>query len=409
MKKLRIVLTFLLLIMLVLYYHPLFLGGLNAEANSNILSKPIQILTVVVFALSLRTNILANQFIRLFIITFLLLNFQLLFFDVLNFYDVYSYLRSFLLIPLIAVIIGYNMNADKKMLVYFLTTYIVMTIVVGVSQVLWGVGGFSIENTFISGKNSFGCILATSFFLSVIFLFSSKNKKTLCLSLGSCLLLFVILLTVRTRTATLASVCLMLFYSYFKVKKIELSRKIKINLLALSVFFLVFVLFRYAYTGILFTDSIDNYIYASFFQNHESDFTSGRLNLVHTAVEILEESPFWGRLTLKVANYYWIHNFFFKILSDLGIFGGIIILAFYFFIPIFCLRKIILSKYITLANCGYFVILVPYFISLAEPTFPFSPGTPVFLPFMMLGIALKRDHIHKKESLEAFYNMQKAD
>ncbi len=40
-------------------------------------------------------------------------------------------------------------------------------------------------------------------------------------------------------------------------------------------------------------------------------------------------------------------------------------------------------------NAGYFALLIPFIISMAEPTYPFGPGTATVFNFILFGVALR--------------------
>ena len=40
-------------------------------------------------------------------------------------------------------------------------------------------------------------------------------------------------------------------------------------------------------------------------------------------------------------------------------------------------------------NAGYFALLIPFVISMAEPTYPFGPGTATVFNFILFGVALR--------------------
>lgn len=88
-------------------------------------------------------------------------------------------------------------------------------------------------------------------------------------------------------------------------------------------------------------------------------------------------------------NGFRVHNYLLRVLSSYGIIGALPIYLLYFSIIIFVIKKIIKSQF-TIQYLGYFVSVVPLIISLAEPTFPYSPGTGVIFSFVFLGYSIRK-------------------
>jgi hypothetical protein len=49
---------------------------------------------------------------------------------------------------------------------------------------------------------------------------------------------------------------------------------------------------------------------------------------------------------------------------------------------------------------GFFIPIIPFFISLLEPSFPFGPGTVQVLVYVLFGHALQQDHYQLQEDQE---------
>ena len=169
---------------------------------------------------------------------------------------------------LAAIMIGWQISLDDNKFRNVLLAFSILTLFVGLMQILTNLGGFVILDQYLTdNKNALGVMLSTS---AVIFLFlgtrNTNNKLSRIIWLGLLLTTFVVLLTIRARTSTLTTIILVLYFFYLRI-----SQKHLIIYLIFAFFFLIsFLLFS--------PDFILDYIYNSFFQSYEGgDFTTGRI------------------------------------------------------------------------------------------------------------------------------------
>ena len=134
-----------------------------------------------------------------------------------------------------------------------------------------------------------------------------------------------------------------------------------------------------------------NYAYESFTLNHEGDLTADRTRRNIEAWAIIQNSPFLGRMSLP-ANIDWVHNYFLRVTSDYGFLGALPLLLLYVIVILYVVRSLIIIELNRIYNLGYVAMLVPLITSLAEPTFPFGPGTAVFFSFFLFGLSISKSN-----------------
>ena len=280
---------------------------------------------------------------------------------------------------LAAVMIGWRISLDDKKFRNVLLAFSLLTLFVGLMQILTNLGGFVILDQYLTdNKNALGVMLSTS---AVIFLFLWSRKTNTRLSniiwLGLLLTTFVVLLTIRARTSTLTTILVLLYYYYLRI-----SHKHIIIYIIFSLFFIL-TLFLFS------PDFIKDYIYNSFFQSYEGgDVTTGRIERNIIALDFLSDHLFLGNLDQNIVVEQ-IHNYPLNRLFEFGIFFFIPIIAVYLYLLYYAVKGSLISSDINFRDIGYFLLLVPFIVSMAEPTFPFGPGTATLFNFILFGMALQ--------------------
>lgn len=126
--------------------------------------------------------------------------------------------------------------------------------------------------------------------------------------------------------------------------------------------------------------------------NHEGDLTSDRTRRNIEALEIIKNDPFFGRMS-SGQNVQWVHNYLLRIVSDYGILGASPLVYLYFILAITIFNKLRKIEIKNLYNIGYITMIVPLITSLAEPTYPFEPGTAVLFSYVLFGVSLSKSSI----------------
>ena len=270
--------------------------------------------------------------------------------------------------------IGYNLKLDNKKFSILLLIFSVTTLFSGLMQVLMNNGGFRIASQYLTdSKNSLGAMLATTSF-SFFFLSRMWNLRLhRIVALFLAFLTLVVIVTIRARMAFVTLV-LVTFYYFYLIKR---NRNILISMALIGVVGVLVL--------ILMPDSVINYLDESFTAGTQGeDFTSGRLYTYAEAIAIFIQSPFMGNVQ-RLYSIGWVHNFPLLKLYDFGLLFSWPILTLYLIILIKAIKSSLRLPAVSRECFGYACLLIPFVISMAEPTFPFGPGTVTMVNFILLG------------------------
>ena len=280
---------------------------------------------------------------------------------------------------LVAIMIGWQLQMGEKQYKRVLIFFSGLIVFVGMMQVLTNVGGFVIEDLYyVDNKNSLGAMLATGAFV-FFYMFLNCNGKgwRKLLLIGLCIMTMAVLLTIRARTATLTAVLLVfyLIYERFRGKNLFFYALLGVGAMVVVLLFL--------------PSSIKDYVYNSFFQNYEGgDVTSGRMERNKVALAFIADHPWIGNLEAK-ETMSWVHNYILYNLSRYGLIFSLPIMVLYLYLLLHTVILTFKSDSKNIYSIGYYVLIIPFAISMAEPTFPFGPGTATIFNFIMFGISLR--------------------
>lgn len=291
-------------------------------------------------------------------------------------------------ICLVAIMIGWQLDLDEKKLKIVLIAFSGLILFVGLMQVFVNVGGFVIRDQYeTDNKNSLGVMLATGSFAFLVLGMNSKSKRIVRLLLFALAVLsMVVLLTIRARAATLTGGMMFLYVLYERYK----GKNFFVYLL-LGIF-LVVILY------LVLPPSVKDFVYNSFFQNYEEgDITTGRAERNAAALQFLSYHMLLGNLNQN-AQIAWIHNYPLNKTFEFGLVFAFPILMLYLFVLGKAIVKTIKSDNHNNYNIGYYLLLIPFIISMVEPTFPFGPGTATVFNFLLFGVAIR--NTYNEEFLE---------
>ena len=282
-------------------------------------------------------------------------------------------------ISILAIMVGWQMDLDKKGLYFLLLLFAGLVLYVGLMQVRTNIGGFTILDQYESdNKNALGVMLSTA---AIVFVFLGLNWKEIgwlrFIFFAVALLTLVVTLTIRARAATigLGIMLVYIFWERYNNKKMWLYLIIGVVLVVV------------AYK--VMPQSAKDYVYNSFYQNYENDdVTSDRMRRNMAAIKFLSQHFWVGNLN-AYTNLAWIHNYPLEKLYKFGFIFAFPILFMYLYLLIVAIVKSIRSDNHNIYYIGYYLLLLPYIVSMAEPTFPFGPGTATIFNFILFGIALK--------------------
>lgn len=286
---------------------------------------------------------------------------------------------------LVAIIIGFNLNISDKQMSNLLTIYAVSGLIVGISIVMTNIGGFKIiENNVVTYKNAIGVVLSTASIIS--FYMSFERDKYVKLYRIFLLIISIILvmsiLTIRARAAALLTLVSFVIILYLKNKG---KNKEAFLITIVAIVLLVIVM----------PQNVENFIMDSFFKGfEEKDITSDRGRRNQQALLFLKDNLLVGNIN-RVFHVDQIHNYPLRILFNGGIIFSFPILLLYVYLLIKIISCTIKENMRELKNIGFIAIIIPFGISMLEPTLPFGPGATTVFSFMLLGIALKNKYEKK--------------
>lgn len=386
MVWLQRVLLAILLILAAFSYHPLFLQSENFSLNLYVYA-----ITLMLLALNFYPKRILNlRFLTTFLILVLVVVIAALLFSAVGLTVSYIAEIPVILLPCVLVVIGYNAPLTSRDWIAIVLIYCVSLIFVLSTQIMTNIGAFQIAEEYIMGseKNAAGVMLAVAIVALLLLYFSKRDSLSLWLRVTTLALLAVLLLvvvTLRARAAIL-TVVICAFFALLQMRRFHKETRYYryLKLLGGGAILLLLLLLVSGFPLL----SIYDYFYDSFFLNKTGDFSSGRMDRNIAAIEVLRESPVWGRMVYNV-DIKWVHNYLLLKLSDYGIVGALPLLLPYFYLIFFTVKSHLQRNSFTFESIGYWVLLVLLIISLVEPSLPYAPGTAVTLAYLLLGYSLR--------------------
>lgn len=385
LHRIRRILVFFVVLLSAFSYHPIV--GEGSSASSTIRTM-LYILAIGAFILSFdRGGFLREKILRAWAVVLILLLLQSLILSGIGLgEDFWSDFTS-LSIALIAVVIGYSSRLSTQEVVWFLLLYGIVLSISGIAQIYSNFGGFVIQQLYAKfSKNSFGAMIGVFVVAATIISIKLKKKEKIALAV-LILINLLILITIRARAAMLS---VFLFYIAYFIFALYKNRYRPVQIIASFTILLIAV----ALFAVFFTNAMlnaMNYIYDSFFINVENggDITSGRSERNIIAFQSFLDNPLFGLLGSD-NEIPWVHNYPLLILSSYGLIGGVLLLFFYFYL-LSWIGKIILKykRKEEEKKVGYYCVAYLFIISMAEPTFPYVPGTAVIFAFILLGWSIR--------------------
>ena len=289
-----------------------------------------------------------------------------------------------LVIVFFMVLVGSRVTLHDKDVLKLCTVYCIGTLVLGLLAIITYLGSFTfaVNPNAIQGKNQVGTIVAVgggiAFYLSQLRI---RHRRRYLLMAG---IIFLMLLVIRCRTA-LVGYGLLAFI--LVSQRWSFKWKLRATLLAIT----VYVCFFHTINSLV----IDSLFKSSDMTDAEFTINSDFLNQLSTnriernamGIRFLIDHPIGGELT-ELSNIPLIHNYVLLRMVRYGIFS-LPFLWLYLLYLVHCIRGVA-SKNGSLFNLGPYILIIPMFCSLLEPSAPFGPGTLQIMPYLLCGIALQQ-------------------
>lgn len=360
-------------------YHPTIMGMSRAAGyeSGTILSRYIVLLFCAVFALSIITpgySFLKSRVIRTTLVSLSLIGITgLAAFAFFNNPRVAADFKS-LVIVIGAMIIGIKLTPSRSLLYLLFLTFSCSILFSGLAQVLINIGGFRIEDQYLAdAKNSLGALLASVTVLSLFMFYDSRVRIVRFISIVFVVLGILLILVIRARMAFLTTGIIVLLFFYLRSRSQHF-------LLAVLVLLPIIIVISF-----LLPNSVFDFINASMTAGSQGeDFTSGRVDTYLDAFAISFNHPLMGNIR-QTEHIEWVHNYPLLKFSSFGLLFSWPVLFLYCFILWKAISRTFHHKEsISFANL---FLLIPFLISMAEPTFPFGPGTVTVFNFILFGMA----------------------
>ena len=370
------------MILVCLYNHPFFNDMTEASdiKKGSVLSPFINISFVILFLLSFRIKALQRCYVlRRFAMFVLIIFFSFLLASLFFKISPFNETRMFL-IPLAALMIGYDIDLTKAQYSIFTISFLIIISYVAFMQITTNIGAFVIKDQYlVDNKNSLGLVIGTGIVLAFILaLEKSTNRKFKVFYFVVAVFLLYCDLTIRARAATLFAVFLCFYVVYLRN-----GSKRLISMIVAMIPLLLMVL--------LFVPSVFDYFYASIFSGYEGgDVTGNRMVRNTAAISAIMDDPFLCKLNHDYGVHQ-VHNFFLKTWYEKGLLFGWPILLMYVlqFIDIVkcSIKKCDINNRFSI---GFLLGIYPFLNSLAETTLPYGPGTDSVINFIFWGMACRQ-------------------
>lgn len=316
---------------------------------------------------------LSNKLIsRIWVVTFLFA-FEVFILRLLGFNVGWGDVTS-LMVVFIIMCLGYGCNIQENDMEIVIIVFGVSSIILGVYSMYYYVGAITLGDYMyaVEAKNMIGQIVASSGVGLLVISFSNKNRFLIKVSLlvFSLVLLFVL----RCRTALLAFLVFGFCY-YMRASQ----TKYKLFFILMFLILLPFIL-----------APLMSFMETVFVGRRDildlDDLSSGRMERNIAAIAFFMEHPLMGEL-VTASDIPNIHNYLLHRLVNYGLF--VIPLFVVFFRLLFYNMRNWFRLNVRKSGCvGIWMMFIPLFCSMLEPSAPFGPGLVQAMPFFVLGYSM---------------------
>lgn len=375
---------FILLVVMPMTYHPYVMGLTHALGfeRGSVLSRYILSLFAILLMLSVvstpsfKSRLSFRYLIYIVLTTITAIAIYAFWSNDLMFED----LRS-ILIVFAAILIGRSLHPTRTQMMVIMSLFSFAVLFAAFMQVRINIGGFRIEEQYlVDGKNRLGAMLASSS-VSLLLLYYDKkdginHKLALNIFYLACFAISIVLIvTIRARAALLAIIVMLVLIIYLT--------KRKYFLLYMAILVPVVVLLLY-----FMPDYILNYVSDSISAGTQRrGLFSGRTETYKAAIQVIRNNPFLSDVKNNLPDIGWVHNYPLLKLYNYGLLFSWPLLGLYIYSFVHSLKESVANKIDDCFAGGYTILIVPFMISLLEPTFPFGPGTVTVFNYILLGIA----------------------
>ena len=300
-----------------------------------------------------------------------------------NEYDI-----TLLIIPYTCVISSYSLNFTDKDMTRLLTFYICLALLIGaISARVYSTISYGSDDMYlIAGKNQIGAILSialtSSFYLSLI----KEGIKKYLYALGA-IIGISISSAIGCRSAFLAALLCIVYLFYKRTTGTKNFYKVFAFTFVSTPFIIYFA-----------HDIIINFLNDFFIGERGAyqsvdDISSGRIDRNIAALSYIGSNLFHGEFIYK-SGIPLIHNYILLRLVRYGLFALPLIVYYIQYIYI-ALKQTTKSDLLIISKIGFYIIIIPYVISMLEPQAPFGPGSVYIMVYILFGYSLNKVKFNK--------------
>lgn len=284
------------------------------------------------------------------------------------------------LMVFVFIVISLNMRLTQVQYIKILNLFIWSTLFVGLTCIYTYALGFVINDLYMPvPKNQIAPLLTVGCFIAFILGNNAVVHWKQFYYWGIAFLLFLCICVFRARANIVAIVIGLVIYIVFYKRKIS-------------------TLFIGCLLGIilLILTPLGEFVYNAFFFNYDvSDLNSvsaGRTDTYMASLDFISNNFFFGEsygggIRNQVGL---VHNYVLYILEKYGLWGSFLLIWFYIRLLFEIGRNNMLGFKQEFFNIGNFVFIVPLVVSLFEYTYPYAPGSAVFMAYFCLGQSYRR-------------------
>ncbi len=325
-------------------------------------------------------KICSKRFMRLFILCIALVAVEAVCFRLLGLRFVLTDLTE-LMVAFLCIIVGIGIDEDTHFWSNVCYFYTVGLIIMTVINCFYFANGLYIPEYYLvdKGKNQIGGLLAICAAADFFFAIHLKSQRKYFITLF--VIVMLLLLIIRARSDFFAVLACVLLLAA-KDAKLNWKWGIKPVLTVMGVLLICYIL----YSGFI-GDELMTFMVGGKRDNSIEQISSHRWERNYQGINYFLQNPIHGEEN-DPSGILLIHNYLLLRLVRYGLWSFPII-GFYLFFGIMTICALFRQRRSDIRDFGYVACTIPLIVSLAEPNFPYGPGTVQMLAFMLLGASLQ--------------------
>ncbi len=325
-------------------------------------------------------KICSKRFMRLFILCIAIVAVEAVCFRLLGLRFVLTDLSE-LIVAFLCIVIGIGLDEDSRFWSNVCYFYTVGLIIMTVINCFYFAKGLYIPEYYLvdKGKNQIGGLLAICAAADFFFAIHLKSQRKYFMTLF--VIVMLLLLIIRARSDFFAVLACVLLLTA-KDGKLNWKWGIKPMLTVIGIMLICYIL----YSGFI-GDELKTFMVGGKRDNSIEQISSHRWERNYQGINYFLQKPIHGE-GKEPSDILLIHNYLLLRLVRYGIWSFPII-GFYLFFGIKTICVLFRQRRSDIRDIGYVACTIPLIVSLAEPNFPYGPGTVQMLAFVLLGASLQ--------------------